>query len=472
MKRLPALILKTIVVPVLMLLSLEVALRLFDYGHASEFAVPCTIDGKGAFCNNDRFTWQFFPPRAFRLPPAFAIPAEKDSTTFRIFVVGESAAQGDPEPAYGFARYLEVMLRERFPAEHFEIINTAITAVNSHVLVPAVRDLARHQGDLFLLYMGNNEVVGPFGPDNPLAADGLSLRLIRLGILLRSTRVWQMVDGAIEWVSGNDAATNWRGMETFLDHLVPANAPALVEVYENFHSNLQDIIAIAQSAGARVLVSTVAVNLKDSPPFASLHRADLAPTDLATWHTLFQDGAKYESAGQCDHALSKYLAAAEIDDGYAELSFRIGRCHLALGNPVAAKMAFEAARDLDVLRFRTDHQTNVIIRSAATAAGRGVELLDAEQLFAELSPAGIPGRELFYDHVHLTPQGSYALARALFQRIALMLPLEIQLSVVMAEPPSKAEADRMLAFTAHDQHRVARTVMEWLSQPAVHQPAR
>ena len=41
--------------------------------------------------------------------------AEKPKGTFRIFVLGESAAMGDPDPAYAFSRYLEVMLRQRFP---------------------------------------------------------------------------------------------------------------------------------------------------------------------------------------------------------------------------------------------------------------------------------------------------------------------------------------------------------------------
>jgi hypothetical protein len=38
--------------------------------------------------------------------------------------------------------------------------------------------------------------------------------------------------------------------------------------------------------------------------------------------------------------------------------------------------------------------------------------LDAEGLFARSSRDGIPGDELFYEHVHLTPAGNYLLARA------------------------------------------------------------
>jgi tetratricopeptide (TPR) repeat protein len=464
-RHLPALILKTIVVPVVALLCLEAALRLFNYGYPSQFTVPCTVGGKRAFCDNDRFTWQFFPAGAFRLPPTFAIPAEKGPTTFRIFVIGESAAQGDPEPAYGFARYLEVMLRERFPAGNFEIINTAITAINSHVLLPAVRDLAKQNGDLFLLYMGNNEVVGPFGPENPLSAHGASLRIIRLGIFLRSTRLWQLLDGAIESAWKDDAPNGWRGMEMFLDHQVPADAPALAQVYENFRSNLRDIVAVARGSGARVLVSTVAVNLRDSAPFASLHRTDLAPEELKAWEERVREGAAFELASRQGQALERYLSAAAIDDRHAELQYRIGRAYFTLGEFAAAARRFEAARDLDVLRFRIDSQTNDIIRSVADTAGPGVELLDAEKLFAELSPSGVPGRELFYDHVHMNPHGSYSLARALFPSVVALLPEGVRRSAATVEPPSEEEAEQLLALTAHDERRVARTVIAWLSQP-------
>jgi hypothetical protein len=108
-------IISVIAVPVVLVVAAEAILRFFSYGHQSEFTVPCIVQDRSAFCDNDRFTWQFFPPGAFRLPPAFAIPAEKPPGTFRIFVVGESAAQGDPEPSYAFARYLEVMRRHQLP---------------------------------------------------------------------------------------------------------------------------------------------------------------------------------------------------------------------------------------------------------------------------------------------------------------------------------------------------------------------
>jgi tetratricopeptide (TPR) repeat protein len=448
-------------VPVLLIGTVEAGLRIFGYGYPSEFTIPCIVQGRDAFCDNDHFTWQFFPPGAFRLPLAFAIPAEKRPGTFRIFIVGESAAQGDPEPSYGFSRYLEVMLRERFPAARFEVVNAAITAVNSHVLLPAVRDLARRQGDLFVLYIGNNEVVGPYGAETVLPTFRASLPLIRVGIFLQSMRLGQLLKAVLP----TSRSREWRGMETFLKQQVPADSPALARIYENFQSNLRDIVAVARGSGAAVLVSTVGVNLKDSAPFASLHRPDLPPEDRGVWEALFREGVALEAAGDHPKALQRYLAAATIDDRYAELQFLIGRCYRALGDLGAARERFAQARDLDVLRFRADSRINEIIRSVAAAAGPGVELFDAQSLFAQVSPEGIPDRELFYEHAHMTPRGNYLLARALFPSVVARLPDALRRSAAPPEAPSAEESDRLLALTPFDRRRVAQFMVGALSQP-------
>ena len=45
----------------------------------------------------------------------------------------------------------------------FEVVNTAVTAINSHVVREIASDLEEIESDLWIVYMGNNEVYGPFG---------------------------------------------------------------------------------------------------------------------------------------------------------------------------------------------------------------------------------------------------------------------------------------------------------------------
>ena len=447
----------------LVFLCAEGALRLTGYGHSAAFTVPCTVRGQPAHCDNDRFTWQFFPPGAFRLPAAFAIPADKSPRTFRIVVVGESAAEGDPEPSYSFARFLEVMLRERFPTLSFEVVNTGIAAVSSHALLPAMRDLARREADLFVLYAGNNEVVGPYGAGSTLTGLGASLSLIRTVIRLNSTRLGQLSGSLIRALRGGERRS-WTGMDMFLEQRVAADAPALEPVYRHFEHNLRDMVEVARESGARVMVSTIGVNLRHSAPFASLHRDDLSARARATWQTLVSEGDSLERSSRMTAALDRYLAAADLDDQYAELRFRLGRVQWSLGRFSDAKASFIAARELDALRFRADQRVNAIVRMVAEGAGPGVELLDAESVLAASSPHGVPGRDLFYEHVHLRPRGNYLIARAVFSRVAALLPADAR-AATAADPPSQAETERLLALTDYDRRRVARLVLQWLGQP-------
>jgi tetratricopeptide (TPR) repeat protein len=426
-------------------------------GFPTDLTVPCTIQGRPAACYNLFFPAPFFPPGMIKTPQAYAIPAEKPKGTFRIFVLGESAAMGDPDPAYGFSRYLEVMLRQRYASIKFEVVNTGSVAINSHVLLPIAEGLAKQKPDLFIIYSGNNEVVGPYGPGTALTSSSMMLPVIRASIFVHSTRVGQLLTQV------GAQKKEWRGMEMFLDKQVRASSPLMKYSYENFERNLRDTVAVAQASGARVIVSTVATNLRDCAPFASLHRQDLPGDALQTWTALIQQGAELESARSYPEALQKYQAALQIDGGYAELEFRIARVEWMLGDYSAAKAHFMRARDLDTLRFRADSRINDINRAVASSSG--AELVDAETVFAQGSGNGVIGSDLVYEHVHMTPAGNYMLARAMFQQIAGKLPVDNGQALREEDIPSESECERALAFTSHDQTRIAAEMLQRLQRP-------
>ncbi len=160
-------------------------------------------------------------------------------------------------------------------------------------------------------------------------------------------------------------------MEMFLDKQVRESSPLMRYSYENFEKNLRDTVEVAHRAGARVIVSTVATNLKDCGPFSSLHREDLGPDQLRSWSALVQQGMDVESVRSYAEALKAYLAAAKIDDQYADLEFRIARSLWMLGEYAGAKEHFLRARDLDTLRFRADSRINDINRSVASSSAGG-----------------------------------------------------------------------------------------------------
>ena len=445
------------IVPLLVLGVVEGCLRLAGVGYPTALLTPCTVQGKAASCYNLFFAAPFFPAGSVQTPRLYSIPAQKPAGTYRIFVLGESAAMGDPDPAYGFSRYLEVMLRERFPGTKFEVVNTGSVAINSHVVLRIAQQLANQRPDLFIIYSGNNEVVGPYGPGTVLTSSGMSIPVIRSNIFLRSTRVGQLVTKL-----GTQKKT-WQGMEMFLDKQVRANSPLMQQVYANYERNLRDTVAVARAAGAQVIVATAATNLEDCAPFASLHRDGIKPEEANEWSSLVQRGSELEAARSFSEALELYRSAARIDDEYAELEFRIARCLKSLGDAKAANEHFQRARDLDTLRFRADTRINDINRFVP-AAYTGVGLVDTELLFSSASPDAIVGSDLVYEHVHMTPLGSYLFARAIYGQVAGKLA-----SGPVADAPSQTECERMLALTAYDRSRIAQEMLRRIQRAPFNQ---
>ncbi len=445
-----------ILVPLLILGMIELSLRIAGVGYSTDLLIPCTVRGTPASCYNLFFAAPFFPAGMVQTPRLYSIPATKLPGTIRIFVLGESAAMGDPDSAYGFSRYLEVMLRARYPSIRFEIVNTGSVAINSHVELPIAKGLADRHPDVFISYSGNNEVVGPYGAGTMLTSSAMSMPVVRASMLYHSTRIGQLVTKL------GTQKREWHGMEMFLDKQVPASSPQMKYVYANFEQNLRDTISVAHKAGAKVIIATVATNLKDCAPFASQHREGLKAEDLRSWTALMQQGNELESANVPAEALKVYLSAAKIDDDYAELEFRIARSLWATGDYKAAKKHFARARDLDTLRFRADSRINEINRAVASSSS-GVGLVDADEILSEASPDGIIGSDLVYEHVHLTPEGNFLLARAMLLQIAKDIHLDTTESSV-PDVLSQADCDRLLALTRYDRARVAAEMVNRLQK--------
>jgi len=394
--------------------------------------------------------------------------AEKPENVYRIFILGSSAAQGVPDSAFAFGRILEVMLEETFPRVKFEVINTALTAVNSHAVLPIAKECLKHQADLLIVYMGNNEVVGPFGPGTVFAPFS-SLALIRFNMALKTLRLGQLLAGlAQSLVMKKNDLRVWRGMEMFLERQIPADDPRLKSVYRYFAGNLEDIGRAARRKAAPVIYCTVAVNLKNCPPFASSHHVDLSAGRREEWESFYRQGIERENAGDDQGAAENYRSASGVDDGFADLAFRMGSCDWRRGDYENAKLSFSKARELDTLRFRADGEINRLIRE--TAAGRESEslfLADTEKVLAAQSDHDIPGEELFLDHVHMNFKGNYLIARTLFDRIQPLLPEGMKKTGnAAAGPPSLETCAEKLAYTDWDQYYIAEEMLnDYIKKP-------
>lgn len=452
--------------PFVLLLLLEIILRISGYGYsAGFFRKTSTPEGK-FLVENDRFARRYFPAALARTPQPLKIPLPKAPGAYRIFVFGESAAMGDPDPSFGFVRVLQVLLEEQYPGQAFEVVNVAVTAINSHVIRKIAEDCVGREGDLWIIYMGNNEVVGPFGAGTVFGAQAPGVAAIRAQNAIKATRVGQLFDSFISRVGGKNPDT-WEGMEMFLKQQVRHDDPRLTTVYAHFEKNLGDIIDLGVEAGAKVLISSVVSNLRASPPFASLHKAGLSTEQLGTWERAYQAALTNEAAANWSAAVAKFEEASRVDAAHAELWFRLAQCHWNLGQFEEARAAFIRARDLDTLRFRVDSRLNEIVRDIATRSPReGVKYVDLAQVAAESSPQGAPGAELLYEHVHLNFAGNYLFGRALADEVNGLLPKRIVQSVTNRPPLlSWEDCARRLGYTEFDRQRVWAEMVKRFEQP-------
>jgi tetratricopeptide (TPR) repeat protein len=185
----------------------------------------------------------------------------------------------------------------------------------------------------------------------------------------------------------------------------------------------------------------------------------LKQAELDEWSSLVQRGIELEAGRSFREALNLYGSAAKIDNEYAELEFRIARCLKNLADVKSAKEHFQRARDLDTLRFRADTRINDINRFVP-AAYSGVALVDTESLLSSASRDRIVGSDLVYEHVHLTPMGSYLFARAIYGQVAGKLASRSD-----PDAPSQSECERMLALTAYDRSRIAQEMLRRMQKP-------
>mgnify|MGYP001989741194 FL=1 len=177
------------VAPLLILLALEGGLRLIGFGYNTNVFV----EEKGIVRSNWPFTFKYFPWSVARPMKSLQFNAKKEPGSLRIFVLGGSAAKGFPAEEFGISNQIQVMLEQAYPEREIEVINAAITAVNSHVMLPVAKACLQYDPDFLMVYLGNNEVLGPYGVGTLYSGFTNKLTLIRLSQSIKSMRLYQLL---------------------------------------------------------------------------------------------------------------------------------------------------------------------------------------------------------------------------------------------------------------------------------------
>ena len=176
--------------------------------------------------------------------------------------------------------------------------------------------------------------------------------------------------------------------------------------------------------GPDTILCTVVANLKDCPPFLSLHKLGLSETEAKACAAAVDEGRLAWRLGEDARARDLLAGALRIDEQCAEAHYLLGSLDLRAGAADSARRHFVDALHWDALRFRPDPRINEIVRGVAAGGRKGVRLVDCAMALGSESESTAPssGREILFEHVHFDWEGNYRVARMIAQACSASLP--------------------------------------------------
>jgi tetratricopeptide (TPR) repeat protein len=452
-----------VVVPLLFFVLLELGLTVAGVGTSYDFFFRIDIDGQSHYQENNDFADQFYPASLNINPRENTFTVERPPELIRVFILGGSAALGFPHKNHGLDRLLAAQLRAALPSREIEVINTAMTSVNSHVVYAVAKSIPEDSADYAVILMGNNEVVGPYGPGTFDENFLENISLIRGIQALKRTRTWQALSTLILQIRPTDAMQEleWEGMQMFTNRGVTYDDPRMAGVYSHYEDNLTRIIEILRNKGMHVILSSVPVNLRQSAPFLSEHSPNLSEAQLEQWRDLTRRGIRSADEENWDDAVIQFQAAVEIDPEYADTHFRLARIFENLGEFEKARTHYQRALDLDALRFRADTEINDIIQDVAAGAESGnFTFVDSAAAFEQASQPYQPGWNLLLEHVHYGFAGNHVLAAEISRSIVSNVT-----GADDYQPLPEAEVARRVGFPNYDTPVEIQTLQAMIQQP-------
>jgi len=421
----------TACIPVLFFLLIEGGLRLVGFGRDVPLFIENPAHPSYQLPRPDVMT-RYFPenaPKPSVTMEANFILKEKPKNGYRVIVQGGSTAAGFP---YGLgasiAGTLDQRLKASMPGKHVEVLNTAMSAVNSYTLLDFSDEIIEQRPDAVLIYAGHNEFLGILGIGSNYTAMGSGITT-RWFLSLKELRIFQLIQQLYFTLAAtadsedlhhnaerghpHEAHIDNQRARTFMakvakNKAIELNSSAYEAGLKQFESNMSSLLRSYRSAGIQVYISTIASNLSDQAPFSSL---PLESELQATENALFSGTARPNHQSVVDD-LQK-ASAVLSKSASADLHFQVGRLAIELREVEIAKKHFALALDHDQLRFRAPQAINSIIRRLANEYN--AVLVDSYEELSIRSPNGIVGNTMMLEHLHPNLQGYFVISNAFYE---------------------------------------------------------
>jgi len=371
-------------IPIFFLFLIEILLRLFSYGDNYDLFEDQEFYGQTyRICNPD-YGKKYFNFLPYTSPNLDIFLKDKPDNSFRIFVLGSSTAYGFPyQPGIMFSRILQERLQNSFPEKKIEVVNTAITAINSFTFQDKIDDILGEEPDALLIYAGHNEFYGGMGIGSKDAFGKVRwIKLLHLQFM--ELKIYQLMRSWIFGISNSIAGKNSEQTPETATLMERSVANFGIEYKSNtyeraqahYEKNMSSVLRKANKKKVPVFYSEVICNIKDLKPFASIESDDYPPAI-----EVYNEAIEYENRGE--HKEAKDL--------------------------------FYKAKDLDGIRFRASEEINDIINDLAIH--NDAYLVKMKSIFEKNSPNGLIGDNLLTEHVHPNIDGYFLMADAFYNAL-------------------------------------------------------
>lgn len=343
-----------------------------------------------------------------------SFPAKKPDNVTRIFCIGGSTTFGRPyDDRTSFCGWLRKFLPAVNPTRKWEVINAGGISYASYRAARLMEELEDYEPDIFIVYSGHNEFLESRTYSKLLKVP----KFFRsLAVLASRTRLYSLLSDIIN--KNNEVLPT--EVTALLDHSVgpedyhrdDEKRDAILDDYETSLFHMTDI---SERAKAKLILVTPASNIRDFSPFKSEPSNRLSAIQIREIDSLkFGINMAMENHN-IDLAEKMAKKALNIDGRNPELLYMHAKILLALDRIDEAKRAFIQSKDEDICPLRALTPIHDIV--AAVSQTKNTGFVDFVNIINENSSNGIPGSELFLDHVHPTIEGNRLLALSIIQEM-------------------------------------------------------
>jgi tetratricopeptide (TPR) repeat protein len=400
--------------PVLLLAGLELACRLLNVEddlslfiedpHHSNYLLVNPVVSKRFFIHEENAV----------TGTAGRFLKNKNEDILRIFVVGESTALGFPYRHHiAFPALLRHRLQTSFENQKIELINLSLTGINSFALYDLADEIINHEPDLLIISMGHNEYYGALGVGSTSNL-GSNIYLIRIVAKLRRLRVVQIFQGAIvktiQKIQNNNFDLHLNLMERMVKKQeIPYQSDLFKKGLRQFELNLKQSLKKFHQFNVPVYFLASISNLKDQSPFISKSFNSLNTEKLEAAL------GKAENGYNQHYTLDELKELHKIDTTYALTYYLMAHKYLDSKDTTIAKEYYIKAKQYDLLRFRAPEEINQIAQKLCNKYN--ATYIATDQWIIHSAVNGIPGDDLFMEHVHPNIQGHFIICNLLYKSI-------------------------------------------------------